>query len=172
MGNWLRDNRKNVFLAVLLTFSFYLVVAPLVYTNSTFQDYLDNRSRSEEVLGSREVKSEKDFSYYDEEIREVLRDFVNDLRAKNFERIYRTTDIGRGLDFSKWHDVKSAELNGGVVYEGEDVALTKINFVFFLEENNFEYPLTVVLVFEKDESDWQIADMGYNLDRYSKVRTE
>jgi len=166
MFNWLRDNKKNVFLAFVLAFSFYLVAGPLIYTNPSFQEYLENRGRSkdDQVLG---IISEEELNYQEEEIGVVVYEFINDLQARNFERIYETTDVGRNLDFSRWHKIEDAEMGGDIRYEGEEVGLVKVNFLFVADENDFKYPLTVVLVLNRgDEEDWRIKDVEYSLDRY------
>ena len=157
MLRFLKRNRKNVFLALVLTIAFYLIAGPIVYLTYDFEEL---KNEGGQVLGVPGAKRD---------VYKVVDDFVNHIVEGDFEYIKSSTNLEGKVDFAQWHELKEAELYGDVLYESEDVALFRVDFVFFVNERNFEYPLTLVFVVEKEDGFWSINDIEYTLSRYNAL---
>jgi hypothetical protein len=153
----LKRNRKNILLAIAFTLAFYLIAVPVVYLTYDFEELSD---RGSQVLGvpsgSKDVYS-------------VVDSFLSHIVKGDFEHIKKTTNLEGKVDFAQWHELKEAELYGDVLHESDDVALFRVDFVFFVNERNFEYPLTLVFVAEREDGFWSVNDIEYTLSRYNAL---
>ncbi len=154
----LRENRKNILFAVMLTFVFYMFVGPIVYFNDDFQNYISSKNS---VLGVDD--------YERGNINEVLDEFLSHVEDGNYREIEETTGLKGKITFSQWHEIRSIDIVGGWVYEDAHTALIRVDFNFWVNEQAFDYPLTLVFVMERIGGDWVVNDVEYTLERYNEA---